>query len=66
MYLRVLDSTDAAINCYDKLKGRRAKTLKADAIGDIEFWRIRCVWDDLIKLKEVVNAKLQPYEHRRI
>ncbi|MFT6934201.1 MAG: ribosomal protein S18 acetylase RimI-like enzyme [Maribacter sp.] len=66
MYLWVLDSNDAAINFYDKLKGRRAETLKADDIGDIEFWKIRYVWDDLVKLKEVVNAKLQQYEHRRI
>ncbi|MFT6995769.1 MAG: ribosomal protein S18 acetylase RimI-like enzyme [Maribacter sp.] len=66
MYLWVLDSNDTAINFYDKLKGRRAETVKADDIGDIEFWKIRYVWDDLIKLKEVVKAKLQQYEHRRI
>jgi ribosomal protein S18 acetylase RimI-like enzyme len=66
LYLWVLDSNDAAINFYDKLKGRREKPIKANDIGDTEFWKIRYVWDSLAQLEECVNAKLQQYEHRRI
>jgi ribosomal protein S18 acetylase RimI-like enzyme len=37
MYLWVLDSNDAAINFYDKLKGIRAETLKQMILGILNF-----------------------------
>lgn len=58
LYLWVLDSNEVAIDFYDKLKGRREETIKADDIGDAEFWKIRYVWDNLVTIEELINNKL--------
>lgn len=66
LYLWVLDTNEEAINFYDTLKGRREEPIKADDIGDAEFWKIRYVWDSLRILEECILTKLERYERRRI
>lgn len=66
LYLWVLDTNEAAIDFYERLKGRREATIKADDIGDTEFWKVRYVWDSLRILEERINTKLEQYERRRI
>lgn len=66
LYLWVLDTNEAAIDFYERLKGRREETIKADDIGDTEFWKVRYVWDSLRILEERINTKLEQYERRRI
>lgn len=64
MYLWVMKGNDTAIDFYDKLKGSTEEPVKADDIGDTEFWKIRYVWDSLIALEEHINTKLHQYERR--
>lgn len=66
LYLWVLATNEAAIDFYERLKGRREATIKADDIGDTEFWKVRYVWDSLRILEERINTKLEQYERRRI
>jgi ribosomal protein S18 acetylase RimI-like enzyme len=66
LYLWVLDSNHIAINFYDKLSGQAQAPIKANDIGDKEFWKIRYVWDSLQELEKCINTKLENYEHRRI
>ena len=64
MYLWVIKGNDTAIDFYDKLKGSAEEAVKANDIGDAEFWKIRYVWDSLIALEEHINTKLHQYERR--
>ncbi len=66
MYLWVMDSNEVAIDFYNNLNGRNEERIKADDIGDCAFWKIRYVWDSLIALEELINSKIERYEHRRI
>ncbi len=66
LYLWVLDSNEVAINFYDKLNGKAEAPIKANDIGDKEFWKVRYVWDSLQALETCINTKLENYEHRRI
>lgn len=65
-YLWVLKQNTEAIRFYDQLKGAPVEHVIANDIGDVEFVKIRYVWEDMKKLHSLIYDKSKGYERRSV